>query len=360
MADDVYVRLRRHMENFILATPEAESILGILRIRFTPEEAEVCLILGQGHEELSVLATKSNRSERELRSMLEQMADKALVFKITSTEDGASKELYSLFPTAVGLWETSFATGERNPETVELARLWREYYKSGWGESMFGAVPFTRVIPVGKSVPAQTEILSYEKASDLIRQYDYAVVIHCPCRKSAELAGAGCGKPTEVCFHFGDLARFMVDKGYGREVSLEEALEILDMTEKAGLVHMVGNAKEMGAAMCSCCSCCCTQLGAIKEFSLPNAKAMARSRFMAQVGPDKCVSCEVCVERCQFNAISNGSGNFRVNEENCLGCGLCVTTCPTEAISMKERAVYQEPPDTGLQLFEAWSKKTDC
>lgn len=354
---DVYAKLRAHLDQFVLGAPEAEAILEILRIRFTPEEAEVALLLGQNHVEASTLARKANRSESELCPILEQMADKALVYKKTTTRDGVTKELYGLLPTAVGLWETSFATGEKNARTEQLARLWREYYNSGWGKGMFGGAPFTRVIPVAKSVDARQEILPYEKAVDLIKEYDFAVVIHCPCRKSAELTGAGCGKPTEVCFHFGDLARFMVDKGLGREVNQEEVLAILDMTEKAGLVHMVGNSKEMGVAMCSCCSCCCTQLRAIKELSIPNA--MAQSRFLAEVEPEKCISCGVCEERCQFDAVTSDEGVAKIGNERCVGCGLCVTTCPTGAISLKERESYREPFDTGMQLFEAWSKKID-
>lgn len=345
------------MDKFVLSAPEAGSILEILRIRFTPEEAEVALILGPDHVALPKLAKRANRDEGELRLILERMADKALVYKKTKTENGVTTELYSLLPTAVGLWETSFATGEKNPRTEQLARLWREYYATGWGKSMFGGAPFTRVIPVGKSIESRPEILPYEKASELIKEYDFAVVIHCPCRTSAELDGAGCGKPTEVCFHFGDLARFMAERGYGREVSREEVLDILEMTEKAGLVHMVGNSKEMGVALCSCCTCCCTQLRAIKEMSIPNA--IAQSRFVAEVEADKCISCGVCKERCWVDAVVSLDEAVGVDGEKCLGCGLCVTTCPVGAISLKVRESYQEPFGTGMELFEAWRKKND-
>lgn len=355
MPSDVYAKLREHLNTFVLGAPESESILEILHLRFTPEEAEVALSLGSVHADLEKLAKRSNRSVGELRPILEQMADKALVYKKSVTRDGVATEMYSLLPTAVGLWETSFANGEKNPRTEQLAGLWREYYRSGWGKSMFGGVPFTRVIPVGKSINALPEILPYEKASELIKAYDFAVVIHCPCRKSAELDGAGCGKPTEVCFHFGDLARFMAERGYGREVSREEVLEILDMTDRAGLVHMVGNSKEMGVALCSCCTCCCTQLRAVKEMSQVNA--MAPSRFFAQVDAEKCISCGVCEGRCQFDAITIAGETVCLAEIKCLGCGLCVTTCPTGAISLKERKDYQVPVDTGVQLFEAWLQK---
>jgi len=357
MENDVYARLRQHLDEFVLRAPEASSILEILRIRFTPEEAEVALLLGQLHQEVNELAQKAGRNVGELHAILERMADKALVYKKTEVRDGGSRELYSLLPTAVGLWETSFATGEKSPRTQQLAHLWREYYQSGWGQSMFGSSPFTRVIPVAQSLSPNQEIMPYEQAAELIKEYDFAVVIHCPCRMSAELDGAGCGKPTEVCFHFGDLARFMVARGYGREVGQAEVLEILAQTEQAGLVHMVGNSKEMGVAMCSCCTCCCTQLRAIAEMQIPSANAMAASRFRACVEKENCIGCGVCQERCQFSAVNLQDGIAAIAQERCIGCGLCVSTCPTRAIGMVEREDYREPVDTGMQLFEAWSGK---
>jgi Pyruvate/2-oxoacid:ferredoxin oxidoreductase delta subunit len=236
-----------------------------------------------------------------------------------------------------------------------LAAHWQDYYKNGWGKNMVTEdLPFTRVIPVAQSVSAQKEVYSYEKAAELIKQQGYACVLHCPCRKSAELVGKGCGKPTEVCLHFGDLARFFVEKGYAREVNLEEALEILDSTEKAGLIHMVGNSKQMGVAMCSCCTCCCTQFRAISEMQMPDA--VARSRFFAFVDEDECTACETCTQRCLVGAVTIVNDVAEVDEALCLGCGLCITTCPVEAISLVERDSYKEPVDTGMELVKAFIK----
>jgi len=63
--------------------------------------------LGPGFRELSELARFSNRNEQSLRSILEQMADKALVFKTTKSAEGVTKELYRLLPTVVGLYVLS-------------------------------------------------------------------------------------------------------------------------------------------------------------------------------------------------------------------------------------------------------------
>ncbi len=277
MHDERYIRLQQLLDTFLLSAPPAPSLLEILRIRFTPEEAELALLLGSKKQTAAAVAAFTNQSP-DVRGKLEEMANKGLVFKETKTKDGLKQVLYSLLPTAVGLWETSFAKGERNPEAEELAHYWREYYENGWGKMMHSSsASFCRVIPIAKSIPSSQEIYFYERASDLIKQQDYACALHCACRTAAALDGKGCGKPTEVCMHFGRMARFLVEKGYARQITTEAALAILDMTEKAGLVHEVGNSKEMGIAMCSCCKCCCTQLRATKE--LAKLDALAPSRF---------------------------------------------------------------------------------
>ncbi len=299
MQDDIYKKLNRHLDTFLLAAPEAKSIVEILKIRYTPEEAEVGLLLSQTPAKLSDLVASTGRDKEEFHAMLKHMAGKGIVHP--HTVDG--EDAYSLFPTAVGLWETSFAKGESTPETEKLARLWRQYYLDGWGEKMVsGGTPYMRVIPVDTSVNPEKEVYSYEKAADLIKEYDYICVLHCPCREAARLEGKGCGKPTETCFHFGELAEFFVKKGFGREITQQEAMDILDMTEKAGLIHTVANSKQMGVAMCSCCTCCCTQYRAATEFGREHV--VEQSRFAAKVDTDKCIACRRCEERCMPSAFS--------------------------------------------------------
>ncbi|MBI5895290.1 MAG: hypothetical protein HZB24_04525 [Desulfobacterales bacterium] len=210
MMENVYEKLQQHLDTFVLRAPASDAILEILKIRFTPEEAQIALLLGQVPKDIAMLAKSSGIAENGIRSVLDSMAEKALVFKQKKEKDGILRDVYSLLPTAVGLWETSFAKGESNPRTKLLARYWREYYKSGWGKTMFPSksqeARFSRVIPVRQSIKEQQEIYPYEQAADLIKQQGYACVLHCPCRSAATLDGAGCGKPTEVCMHFGELS----------------------------------------------------------------------------------------------------------------------------------------------------------
>ena len=66
-----------------------------------------------------------------------------------------------------------------------------------------------------------------------------------------------------------------------------------------------------------------------------------KSRYQAHVNLDDCDGCQVCVDRCSFDAIemvrAEGSKKYKavINSDKCFGCGVCVVGCKPEAIKMK-------------------------
>ncbi|MBP7319430.1 MAG: 4Fe-4S binding protein [Lachnospiraceae bacterium] len=56
---------------------------------------------------------------------------------------------------------------------------------------------------------------------------------------------------------------------------------------------------------------------------------------MAYVISSECVSCGACEGECPVGAISQGDGQFVIDESACLDCGACAATCPTGAISQE-------------------------
>jgi heterodisulfide reductase subunit A-like polyferredoxin len=85
-----------------------------------------------------------------------------------------------------------------------------------------------------------------------------------------------------------------------------------------------------------------------------SANSIARSDFYAVVNEDLCTGCEVCLDRCSFNAMTIVDGICEVDRSSCFGCGLCISTCDTAALSLVQKSPEElapPPPDD-----EAWRK----
>jgi len=152
-------------------------------------------------------------------------------------------------------------------------------------------------------------------------------------------------------------ADYMIRHGFGREVSLDEMLAKLDETEELGLVHTSDNVQERSVFMCNCCGCCCHILRGIVLMNLP--KSAAPSSYIAHVDEGECVGCEVCVERCQVEAITVNDGVAKVKLDRCIGCGVCVPTCATNAVTLRKRDSASEPPRNIMDLFMRRAQEKD-
>ncbi len=139
----------------------------------------------------------------------------------------------------------------------------------------------------------------------------------------------------------GLLAELASEKGMMRRIGVEEAMQVLDRSEEAGLVLQTNNFQDI-EFVCSCCTCCCGALKGLKMF--PNPADFVQSSFHSQKGPDKCTECEICVERCPMDAIVKGEVGMEVNLARCIGCGVCIPTCPQDAIKLVPREGALVPP----------------
>ena len=145
-------------------------------------------------------------------------------------------------------------------------------------------------------------------------------VMDCNCR----VKRGHCDAPFNVCIDMNETAERNISKGVSREITLDEALDILKMTHEAGLVHMAlgqGEFYEPGVinSVCSCCSCCCSILGGVLRFGL--APNLIRSQAISVTDSLECDSCGVCVDRCHFGAREIVDGSLAFNSDLCFGCG---------------------------------------
>lgn len=340
---DVYQQLAQHLDNLPEGFPATESgvELRILKRLFTPQEAELAMKLSMIPESVSAIAERLETDEVELDRQLEPMSKKGLIFR--STKGGTNHYMAAQF--VVGIWEYHV-----NDLDEGLIKDFNEYLPTLMHEGILKhKTQQLRVIPVAKSISAEMQIMPYEEAHQIIKKQSKIVVAPCICRREHQMIGKGCDKPMEVCLTFGSGAYYYEENGLGREIDQEEALEILNKGQDAGLVLQPGNAQKP-SNICLCCGCCCQILKNLKTLDAP-AKAVNAS-YYACVHAEECTACGTCEERCPMEAIAVDDV-ATINQDRCIGCGVCVTSCDVDALALKAKDEDQKwvPPKT---LFETY------
>ncbi len=337
MADTIYEQLIEKLNQYPAGAPKTEKFVELLKMLFTEEEAKAAVGLPMFPATLSAISATVGQSEAMLKPVLESMADKGLAYH--RNQDGV--DYYSLFPLVPGIFELQFMKGEVSQRTRDLATLFEGMYHTGWAEDLFSSkTQLARVVVMEKEIPSGVEVFPYELVSKFIKEADYIALSICYCRHEMELLGKSCGRRKDTCLTFGPFARYVVERGFGRKITQEEAFKVLNLAEEEGLVHLSDNNQKRINFICNCCGCCCGILGGITKLHKP--RAVATSHFIVNIDTETCVACGACVDRCHFGALRVGEV-AEVDADKCLGCGLCNMVCPTESLSMKRREEIIEP-----------------
>jgi NAD-dependent dihydropyrimidine dehydrogenase PreA subunit len=186
----------------------------------------------------------------------------------------------------------------------------------------------SKVIPVRKAIPVTQYVLPTQQATKILKEARFFALAKCGCR----VAFRNCNNPLDTCLLLDEEAEYLMSRGYAKKISLDEAKNVLETANNAGLVHLTLYLPGQKIyAICSCCPCCCHDLQALLKYG--KTFFVAKSDYIAICNADLCNGCGVCVERCIFGAREIRNGKSLV-KDNCYGCGLCVTTCPTKASSL--------------------------
>ena len=332
MAKDVYKKLAERLNDLPGGFPSTRSgvELRILRKLFTPEEASFALHLNLMPEEVCVIARRAKISQEEAASRLEKMAKKGLIYRL---EHDKKPMKYMAAQYVIGIWE--FHVNDLNPG---LIKDMNEYIPTLFNLDNWKKAPQLRTVPVGQSISARLEALTYEKAEEMVRAHEKFLVAPCICRREHKMMDKGCKKPEESCLILGRGVDYYKRNGLGRTIDLKETLEILKRADKAGLVLQSSNAQKI-MNICCCCGCCCQVLKAVKRH--PKPSSIISSPFLAHAEPETCEGCGICVERCQMEALTLKDEKVVLDLDHCIGCGLCVTTCSTGSLTLVRK------PDSG-------------
>ena len=345
--DEVYrllaERLSRSPEGVIIN----ETLMAILHRLYTESEAAVGSKFSLLPMTLEQIVGITGISADQLKVILDGMANKGLILDIPRK----NTFYYMLAPMVLGFFEYTFMRVRDDINMKDLAELFQTYFNnkevraeiSGIDTKMMRTLVYESLIPVA----LETEVLTYERASEIIRQSGGGAISICPCRHKATHLGKACGAPLEVCTSLGSAAEWVIRRGMGKPATVDDLLRVLDETEKLGLVHNCDNVLNEPAYICHCCGCCCVILTGIKEFGI---SATHPSNFIPSLETETCLGCGTCADSCHIRAIimhneGNGTEAPIVNKEICIGCGVCVSTCPNDALKMIRRPVLHVPPE---------------
>ena len=351
MTSDIYRKLQEQLDQYSLGFPATESgvEIRILERLFTEDEAELFLLLTLQLETSEEVARRLRRDPDAVSVQLDQMAEKGLLFRLR--KDNMIK--YGATAFVAGIFEFQLPTLDR-----ELAEMVEQYGEEAFLKSATeGTSLFLRTVPVNRSLDMSYKVAAYEDAREIIKNAKLIAVAKCICRVQQGLIDKGCDKPLEVCLLFGSNGRYYLDRGMARQVTVEEALKILEQAQGAGLVTQPVASKNP-AGMCNCCGDCCAVLRALNR--LPRPAENVFSDYYAVVDQDLCTGCETCLERCQMGAIAVIEGDVaEINLHRCIGCGLCVTTCPGGALRLERKPEDKRltPPETAREQMTLMAQK---
>lgn len=349
----VYKALAKRLNQNPVGAPLNETLIQILSVMYTEKEASIGSAFPAGFTTLDKLSQSTGLPAAELLCQLEQMAEKGLVFDIPRQDT----IFYQLSPLVIGFFEYTFMRATSKLPLKELAELFEQYHhENGVANEFFGAeTKMFQTWAYESLLPAdvETEVLTYEKASEMIRDAGGGSLTMCYCRHQAWHLGKACSAPLEdVCMSLGSASEWLVRRGFARPASADQLLRVLEQTEELGLVHLADNVQKKPAYICHCCGCCCGLLRSINEHETPSVHP---SNFHPAINQELCTGCGACVERCHVNALqivnTAGDNHAELLAVHCLGCGACIRGCRQSAIKLiRKSKLYLPPKDKREQM----------
>ena len=311
-----------------------DNLLSILTGLISHEESRILVLITEKFLSASTIAEKLGEKNLEkISSILKALFQKGFLYKKTINGEEAywCRSFYDII-------RSHLEEHRYDALGFENLHMLRQYYISTRIKKTERTIKSdqlkysSKVIPIRKAIPATQYILPTEQAIKSLKEARLFALAKCGCR----VAFRNCKNPLDTCLLLDEEAEYLISRGYAKRISLKEAKNVLEIANRAGLVHLaLYMPGQKVYAICSCCPCCCHDLQALLKYG--KTFFVAKSDYIATCNADLCNGCGTCIERCIFGAREMRNGKSIVKEKNCYGCGLCVTTCPTRASELIPR-----------------------
>jgi electron transport complex protein RnfB len=329
MANDAHEKLADWLASTFRGLPAIKKpeFMDLIRFLYTAEEAQLALQMGPEGGDLDALAIKTGITREDLKPLIQSMEKKGTMY----TEPGSDDPIYRPLGLEVpGLAETSGWGDVSTPFKKELIGLWDKFRPIYINEAVSELGQHNRAWCIVRALPSDAK--PDENLYDEIRRTtDYAAVSACPCRLIEQHGdhGEACDCINDCCMALGEMARWAVEQGHARHITLDETIEILEACAEAGQVHT----GLPGVILCNCCKHACVNLYAMK---MGKTHTYSKNHFHAVDATETCTSCGTCVEACPVGAIQIETTAV-IDQDKCIGCGVCATVCEEKSIKMVRR-----------------------
>lgn len=327
---DLYRQLREKLNSigFGITYMDNEDELEYLGLMFSVQDAEYYLQVDVDYDTPENVASKLGLPPEEVGAQLKDMSLRGLLYR----EKVNGQLQYKAIPLLHGIVEFN-VNRHTHEQLVAFTKI------AGGGGGLRGRYykyePFQRSLPIRPEAVKEGQLLPEDDVRQILKSAEVIAVTQCVCRNIAKQLGGGCDYPMRTCMAVNGWANYYVENEDGEYITYEEALEILELSDKVGLSMHCANSKET-EIICCCCSCCCGLIKGYKFF--PDNEAVPNtSNYRMVLDAEACTGCGACVERCVMDALKVEDGKLQYNANVCNGCGLCVTRCPQKAVILERK-----------------------
>jgi ferredoxin len=348
--------------------PPIDAMLQTIDYVITGEELDVLLKLGTDTYSYELAAATADMDIDTFIVIFESLKQKGFI-GIRYSDIG--EERYSLNALLVGWFEAQVSYLIGKPEEKEFSRRWFEFMNSMKNYNFFPIRNLMNIMTRNRHISNQSvgvvhahknekgksiinidetitvggsKIYPTKSVNDLIREYGDKSVIgqfNCMCRRVMSNVDDPCrlAMPDDGgCLALGELAKYYIQCGHARQISKEQAFEVIQKTRDKGAVHSVfheqddSNLPQIG--ICNCCWDCC---GILRSYNSGAMPLRYSSFYMAKITDDaKCIGCKKCEKYCPTAAIMVTDKKASINTKKCIGCGQCVHQCANSAVELEE------------------------